>query len=168
MNIFAVHEDPYIAASHLCDKHVVKMIVEGCQMLSTIHHMDIKFPKPSILYKPCFKNHPCTVWARKTINNYNWLAEHTLALSNEYTGRYSRIHKSNDLCHWFVHNIPTYIPDGTLTPFAMAMPDKYKCDDPILAYRNYYIHEKAKFASWKISVPDWYKEGIANVQLQVL
>ena len=46
-----------------------------------------------------------------------------------------------------------------LTPFALAMPDKYKSDDPILSYRNYYMsEEKQKIASWckKRSKPTWY------------
>lgn len=37
MNIFVLDRDPYIAASYHCDKHVVKMIVEYAQLLSTAH-----------------------------------------------------------------------------------------------------------------------------------
>ena len=46
-----------------------------------------------------------------------------------------------------------------LTPFALAMPDKYKSDDPVLSYRNYYMsEEKQKIASWckKRGKPAWY------------
>ena len=39
MNIFILNEDPVIAAQEQCDKHVVKMIVESAQMLSTVHRM---------------------------------------------------------------------------------------------------------------------------------
>ena len=39
MNIFVLDEDPTIAAQMQCDKHVVKMIVESAQMLSTAHRM---------------------------------------------------------------------------------------------------------------------------------
>ena len=35
MNIFAINENPIVAAQEQCDKHVVKMIVESAQMLST-------------------------------------------------------------------------------------------------------------------------------------
>ena len=31
MNIFILDEQPEIAAQMMCDKHVVKMIVESCQ-----------------------------------------------------------------------------------------------------------------------------------------
>ena len=38
MNIFYLHSDPKTCASMHCDKHVVKMILETAQMLSTAHH----------------------------------------------------------------------------------------------------------------------------------
>ena len=38
MNIFTVDSDPYIAASYLHDKHILKMPLETSQMLSTCHH----------------------------------------------------------------------------------------------------------------------------------
>ena len=39
MNIFILDNDPIKAAQQQCDKHVVKMIVESGQMLSTVHRM---------------------------------------------------------------------------------------------------------------------------------
>ena len=39
MNIFVLDRNPTIAAQQMCDKHVVKMIVESAQMLSTCHRM---------------------------------------------------------------------------------------------------------------------------------
>lgn len=39
MNIFYLERDPKIAAEFHCDKHVVKMIVESAQMLSSAHWM---------------------------------------------------------------------------------------------------------------------------------
>ena len=39
MNIFVLDNDPVIAAQTQCDKHVVKMIVESAQMLSTAHRL---------------------------------------------------------------------------------------------------------------------------------
>ena len=35
-----------------------------------------------------------------------------------------------------------------MTPVAQAMPDQYKDDDPIVAYRNYCINEK-HYAKWE-------------------
>ena len=39
MNIFYLHEKPEVCAKMHCDKHVVKMIIEYAQMLSTAHRM---------------------------------------------------------------------------------------------------------------------------------
>ena len=36
MNIFVTHPDPHVSAKVLPDKHVVKMPLETCQMLSII------------------------------------------------------------------------------------------------------------------------------------
>lgn len=171
MNIFAVHENPIISAHQLCDKHVVKMIVEGCQMLSTIHRMASSHVlyAPVELYKQSFMNHPCTIWARESVDNYKWLALHTYELSNEYTRRYGKVHKAHDMTKWFINHVPHFIKLEFLTPFAQAMPDKYKNRNPIEAYRNYYIYEKSRFAKWKFcDPPQWYMEGVKNVSMQVL
>lgn len=61
MNIFALHQDPQIAAQMHCDKHVVKMILESAHMLSTICGEG---------YKPTHQNHPCTKWARSSRSNF--------------------------------------------------------------------------------------------------
>ncbi len=152
MNIFALHSDPLQAAIFHCDKHCVKMVLESAQMLCTnLNLKGIETP-----YKSCHKNHPCTIWARETCSNYSWLCELGLALSNEYTFRYNKTHASEKViqfCYSNKHNFP----EGPLTPFAQAMPEQYKCDDAIQAYRNYYIGEKKDFAIWsKREVPDWF------------
>jgi hypothetical protein len=49
------------------------------------------------------------------------------------------------------------------------MPDKYKNSDAVQAYRDYYIHEKSRFDKWKFTEPpEWYTQGVNNVQMQVL
>jgi len=169
VNIFVLDSNPYIAATMMCDKHVNKMIVESCQMLSTIHHLFGSNPTEITLYKKCFVNHPCTIWARKTSENYHWLAVHALSLCHEYHKRYGKVHKCKVMCEWFVENFPKLITLGCLTPFAQAMPDKYKGDDAVLAYRNYYVGEKARFAKWKNGIiPEWFIQGVNNVRVPIL
>ena len=169
MNIFILDYDPRVAAQMMCDKHVVKMIVEGCQMLSTVHHLG--GCNETFLYKKSFMNHPCTVWSRASSHNYLWLAQHTHELSNEYTYRYGKTHKAHDLTQWFVSNIPRYIITNgeARTPFAQAMPDQYKVtDDAVSAYRNYYLGEKKRFAKWsKRNIPEWYSEGLTRQEILV-
>ena len=80
MNIFVLHQNPITAAKMQHNKHVVKMILESSQMLCSAY--DPKYKPP---YKRAFYNHPCTIWARTSKANYNWLLIHAIALSNEYT-----------------------------------------------------------------------------------
>ena len=152
MNIFVVDENPKIAAQMLCDKHVNKMLLESCQIMATVLN------KHSIktTYKPTHQNHPCTLWAVKSKQNFEWLKSHALALAQEYTHRYKKIHK----CEQYIHNeyeCPETIESIGLTQFAQAMPDEYKDVDPIKAYRKYYIGAKKEFARWtNRSIPSWF------------
>ena len=51
----------------------------------------------------------------------------------------------------------SFIPEGELTPHALAMPPQYHNADPVTAYRNYYLNEKKDFAKWKMgNVPTWW------------
>jgi hypothetical protein len=54
-------------------------------------------------------------------------------------------------------------PEQRLTQFAQAMPDQYKHEDAVVAYRNYYMsEEKQKIATWnkKREAPAWYIKKI--------
>ena len=83
-------------------------------------------------------------------------------LSNEYTIRFGKLHKSFLDKFVILGNVPD-LPDIGLTPFAQAMPDLYKDNDAVKAYRNYYIFEKSRFAKWPDGkTPKWYLDGIQN------
>ena len=45
-----------------------------------------------------------------------------------------------------------------MTDFAQAMPDEYKDEDAVTAYRTYYINDKQRFAKWEkgVPTPDWW------------
>jgi hypothetical protein len=172
MNIFAVNNDPIKAAQDLCDKHVVKMIVEGCQMLSTNHRIcgSHVIYAPVNLYKASFANHPCTIWARSSYENCEWLARHTYELCVEYTMRYDKIHSCQSMAAWFLnHIVVPYNATKCLTPFAQAMPDKYKHENAVVAYRSYYLGEKSKFAKWKMGdSPSWFTEKNPMLDIESL
>ncbi len=152
MNIFAVDTDPKIAAQQLCDKHVVKMILESAQMLCSV------FPNGDAPYRRAFYNHPCTKWARESAENYEWLLDHAYAMCQEYTRRYGKVHKSLDAISWCGSNYHKLnIPRKGLTKFAQAMPEQYKNSCGVTAYRSYYNGEKAYFAKWsKRETPSWF------------
>ena len=156
MNIFFLHWDPRICAVMHVDKHVIKMILETCQLLCTTHHVTNSNYTPP--YKMTHKNHPCTIWVRESQSNYKYLVRLGKALCKEYTYRYNKIHKCESYIKELGKNIPL-IPDIGFTSPAQAMPDMYKSDDAIESYRAYYFFEKTDLHSWKKrNIPDWITE----------
>ena len=151
MNIFVLDKEVEKCAEYHCDKHVIKMILESAQMLSAV----VRLNGHDIGYKLTHKNHPCTIWARESLSNYNWLVRLTSLLNYEYRYRYDKDinHKSYDL----VKTLPIPdLPDIGLTPFAQAMPEQYKNKNAVKAYRDYYINEKSSFLTWtKRKKPKW-------------
>ena len=152
MNIFVLDNDPAAAAQMLVDKHVVKMCCESAQLLSTVcHSNDISAP-----YKATHKAHPCTVWAGASQGNWQWLIDHSVAMCEEYSHRYGKTHASQKVIEWCRDNTPTFA-ERERTPFAQAMPDKYRSPCAVSAYRAYYIGEKAHLATWKSRPkPQWW------------
>lgn len=160
MNIFVLSDNPVEAAQMQCDKHVVKMILETAQMLSTAHHLCGS--ADAIMYKPTHKNHPCSVWARQSKANYKWLFDHFLALCEEYTNRYGKVHLCETKLASVLNRFPSGISNKECTPFALAMQHEPECivkGDPVQSYRNYYKTKKDKFSMvWtNREVPEWFK-----------
>ena len=183
MNIFHLDNSPEQAAIYHNDKHVVKMILEAAQMLSTAHRMidgiEIIGKSPTgrkqkqyvlidremdnVLYKAVHYNHPSTVWTRQSVDNYKWHYRLFVALCNEYTYRYNKVHASDTKLRKLLSNVPKRLPDTGLTPFAKCMPDECKVSDPVQSYHNYYMQEKSSFAIWtKRDTPNWFliKEAV--------
>jgi hypothetical protein len=156
MNIFVLDTDTRKCAEYHNDKHVVKMILETAQLLCGVHWATES--KYEIPYKLSHKNHPCAIWARECIENYVWLCDLGIELCEEYTHRYGKRHKSQDIIEWcMVHN-PNIRTNGDITTFAMAMPDECKIGHPVVSYRQYYMVEKRSFATWKNrETPNWFK-----------
>lgn len=146
MNIFVLSRDPEEAARFQCDKHVVKMILESAQMLSTINGGP---------YKPTHANHPCTLWAARSTGNYTWLVQHALALCAEYSYRYNKTHK----CEAVIKALcvpPAHVNLLPLTEHVQCMPDPLRGPCPVQAYRRYYATKT--FAEWNRNrpPPDWF------------
>lgn len=153
MNIFAVDHDPMFAARQLPDKHIVKMPLETCQMLSIIYSKwyynwgDIHKSdgEPYATQRGAFRNHPCTIWAAQNHYNLAWLIVHGCALSAEYTHRYGKVHscaKTLFEAKQIFHRITkkSIMIYSMVDKFARAMPDVIKYDktiDDIIAYRKY-------------------------------
>ena len=139
MNIFFTDTDPLAAAVSLPDKHVVKMPVETVQMLvSALRRYGIDYTvttKSGSNHRGGYANHPSTVWAGDNQANATWLWEHGVALCSEYTERYGKHHFAEQQLDQLMDYIHL-LPDGDLTPPALAMPDELKTSDPVESYRN--------------------------------
>ena len=155
MNIFFIDKCPIKSAQQLCDKHVVKMVLETAQMCSTAMHEWGFARHLKHVYKVAYKNHPMTVWVRDNQHNLAWAVTHGLEIGKEYTRRYGKVHKSTKVLEemddgWIHDDYDTH----TTPP--QCMPDQFKCDDYVEAYRNYYRTDKAHILQWTgRPVPEW-------------
>jgi hypothetical protein len=175
MNVFVLDRDPVISAQMHCDKHVVKMIIEYAQLMSTAHRVldgalyidktsnnrNIKrwrlIEDDDVIYKASHINHPSNIWARESSGNYEYLFKMWIALCNEYTVRYARKHLTQIKLESILINWPANIPYEPMTEVPQAMPDDSKLPDPVDAYRNYYNKHKNSFAKWtNRQTPDWF------------
>lgn len=177
MNVFYLSHDPIISAQEHCDKHVVKMIIEYAQLLSTAHRVldgkeyyeiqngrrikrwALDDWREDELYKASHVNHPSAQWARSSNNNYTWLYCMWWALCKEYTYRYGKIHATERLKNALL-NVPKNIPVGWKTQPPPAMQSHPECivqGDSVASYHKYYRVAKSGFAKWtKRDIPDWY------------
>lgn len=162
MNIFVLDNDPQIAAEYNCDKHIVKMVLELFQQLGSavIRHGATPDAMPltskGTPLKGGYHNHPCTRWCGDSKANFRWASNHALGLCSQYFQRYGKNHSCQEGIE-MLSQMGHYIPDGELTSFAQAMPDEYKNEDAVTAYRTYYMNDKKEFAKWKLgNVPFWW------------
>ena len=180
MNLFILNEDPVIAAREQCDKHINKMVIESAQMLSTTHRMldgtmyyelsknnrrvkryKLTDLREQQLYKAVHFNHPCTVWTRESLYNYIWHYKHFIALCDEFTHRYGKVHMTDTKLRKVLMAPPFHIPNVERTPFKLAMKSNPECmvpEDPVKSYRMYYKTKQSRFKmAWtKRDVPEWF------------
>ena len=153
MNIFVLDHNIKKCARYHCDKHVVKMVLESAQILCVVcNQFGLETP-----YSNTHVQHPCVLWAGQSIQNWRWLKKLAKALNDEFKYRYE--HKSNHKSYHVIQQLKEPpLPMIGLTQHAQAMPDKYQVPhNAVLAYRNYYIGEKKKFATWKKRrKPNWF------------
>lgn len=165
MNIFVLDTDPRVAAQLHCDRHVVKMITETCQLLSTaLFERGCAFTD---IYQPTHINHPCSVWVREVRANYMWTLGLLRALIAEYDHRWpggedTKFVRARQLVGIFAM-ADGHMPTGSCrTPFALAMPNDCKVEgDAVTSYRRYYVREKAHLLKWtNREVPEWASHAV--------
>jgi hypothetical protein len=160
VNIFILDSNINTCARYHADQHVIKMILESAQMLCTV----INMTGGRAPYKSTHSKHPCTLWAGRSLSNWQWLRRLALALNQEYRYRFRAAanHASADIVQKLT---PPPITDIGLTEFAQAMPETYRVPgNAVLAYRRFYIGEKARFAKWtRRRPPRWFLESVQSM-----
>jgi len=180
MNIFYLDRDPERAAQYHCDKHVVKMILESAQLLSTAHRVldgvmvggksktgrnvkrwSLNNEFDSVYYSASHINHPSAVWVRTSPMHYIWLHNLFNFLLEEYTFRYGKVHKCEGLLKP-LRRFPSNLPYAPFEEPPQCMPDDSKnVLSSVIAYRNYYFNHKARFAKWSVRpTPIWWDDYI--------
>jgi len=140
VNIFFLDRDMGRAARYHCDQHIVKMPLETAQILcSVLHRYGIDAP-----YMATHAKHPSVLWAGDSAAHYRWLREFGKALCGEYTVRYGRRHKCEDVIDSLPADPP--LPNRGWSDPPQAMPEEYRGEDAVAAYRRYYRADKAVFA----------------------
>ncbi len=158
MNIFYLSHKPSRCARWHCDKHVVKMILESCQLLYTAHHLNggtakVESSAPICLttrrrrYKKAHPKHPCAIWTAEALPHYIWLCWLALELVKEHHYRFQpkRVHACKEHLDWLLANPPRglLLRQKWLRDPPLAMPDEYKVEgDSVMSYRAYYNGSK--------------------------
>mgnify|MGYP003403199789 CR=1 FL=1 len=187
MQIFLLSLHPRKNAEYHCDKHVNKMCTETTQILSWVYYnaegiLQLsdkqlraykKWARPQGFYKfdKGHFNHPCSIWARKRLQNFQWLLRLGLHFCQEFEFRYKHKHACEDIINWMWQNSPDipFKQGGKLSRFPGVFREPYdiqvKAEFPeinnnrqmVKAYRYYYTIKTAHFAKYEKTrkAPKW-------------
>lgn len=176
MNIFFLSLIPSEIAELSCDQHVIKIQLEIAQMLYTAwfyanQEQYVRDYAPYTKngsqrgYKPAHKKHPMTMWIASSKSNYIFACEIGLALSKEYTKRYSKTHTCEEHLTWLRHNIPSYFEEHksdtayySIEGIPECMPKVYHSPSITEAYKKYYVGDKSSFARYKTETPQFMRD----------
>lgn len=159
MNIFILSENHEENATWHVDRHVVKQITEGNQMLCTARRL---LGDDSAPYEIAYPNHPITKWVRESQDNYIFTCNYVISLCKEYTFRYGKIHKGESIVQDCLNKTPDF-EKKEMTPHIYAVSKmgnaiKFIKDNMNVTeiYKLYYCLDKSHLFSWKNrSVPFW-------------
>jgi len=161
VNFFFLDKNPKLNAQYYCDKHVNKIMIEICQLLSNVLHNNTNLKPP---YKKT-TNIPITLapykWANYSKGNYIYLLNLSEALLNEYKYRYDKNeHKTEKVIEWLKNNIPNHFKHKKRTKLFYTknidLFHKYIKDD-VDCFRYIYVNYKCKNDKWtKREKPKWF------------
>ena len=171
MNIFAISGNTetgvidWVQSGKEQDNYrLVKMILESCQILSTVlNEQGLKAP-----YRSFNPKHPSCLWAAESSANFESLVEHTHSMLEEYTERFGKIHKCSGVLKQILELYnPSQFPQQQSTPLRLAMPEHFRCDNPVLSYRRFYA-SKPNVRYPRNKIPSWFTDLRGDRPFQVI
>jgi hypothetical protein len=159
VNIFAIEGDlntgkiDWIASGKSQDNYrVVKMILESCQILSTVlNEQGVDAP-----YRSFNPKHPSCLWAAESAQNFRDLVTHCASMIDEYEERFGKTHKCKAVLKKIVQLFDaSRFPQEESTPLRQAIPEHMKHDNPVIAYRKFYA-SKPRVRYPKEKIPYWF------------
>ena len=172
MNIFAIEKTmdnkiDWIKSAQSQDNYrVVKMTLESCQLLCT--GLNILYGEKVSPYRTTHANHPSTLWVRESSDNFERLIEHTMALLDEYSERFNKIHKCSNVLDTIVslYN-PNMFPQKKETSLPLCMPDEFTESCTVESYRRFYA-SKPNIRYPKEKIPTWFVKYRGDLPFVVL
>ena len=148
MNIFVTDSCPIQSARNLPDKHIVKMPLETCQMLSIIYSdwyygVGKLYKSDGTPYRTshgAFRNHPCTQWAAANQYNLAWLIQHGLHYATSTHARYDKVHTCQDVIDQAERIYHKSLRRSFLFTSITQGRRLYTCHARVYQVRHYYRH----------------------------
>ena len=151
MNLFLLDQNHDRAAQAYYAKHLTKIPLELSQVLSTAHRL---LDGREDVYKATHNNHPISLFARESVDNYMFVFNHLQALFQEFHIRRGKIHGCEKLLP-ILRNPPKLLIRGgfstppNCTPYSL---------DVVESYRLYYMNEKRHLADFEQRTqPEWWE-----------
>jgi hypothetical protein len=165
MNVFACDPCPKESAIQLADRHVVKMVCETAQILSTVCYS--KGIRTNRLYHATHTNHPIVLSCISNVDYLAWVALHGQALGNEYLCRFDKHHASSLVVDIATRLLEQTKYDYSKIVFPQVIPLEFQGEDPHAAYQACLIY---KYKSWgkrarwtRAAQPIWLPDELYNL-----
>ena len=92
MNLFLLSVSPRRAVRLYGQRHVIKMVLEACQLMNNVYHIHECSIKPCT-YRPTHMRHPWSIWASRRKRNFIILGAFAIAMCVEFRRRRGKPHK---------------------------------------------------------------------------
>jgi len=128
-------------------------------------HWRLEDDREDAMYLAVHPKHPTTLWTMESAENYDWHYAHFVELLLEFERRHWKMPKTAVMKDVLARR-PDNIPRVPSTPIKLAMKQFPQCVvrdrdgtiDVVESYRNFYIEDKERFATWNKGrqAPEWW------------